>query len=156
MKEKSDFPAAELGYDQHAGVRFHRITIPVPADEEELQRVMGENINVVLGVSKENAYVAIGQKGDEWLRKSIDASTSDLSVSPFEVQVALGPIAKYVASMMDDDETVAAIAAALEETQNDDLIAVFKTIEKGGTYRLEIQEGVLTAIGEGIQAAQAE
>ena len=146
----------ELNVDQHAGVRFHKLSVKVPEDEEDAIKVLGPTLDVAIGISKESAYMAIGKKGMELVRQGIDKSGSqETSVRPATMKIALAPIMKFAASL-DDDDVLSAVAAALEKTADDLIMAKVEAIEDGAVYEFEVREGVLNAIGEGIQASQKD
>ncbi len=151
-----DAPKFELAYDQHAGVRFHKVSLAVPEDEDEARRVLGDTLDVVIGISSESAYVAAGADADQALRKAIDGSSNETATLPYEFQVALTPLAKYFRQFDEENDGLAAFVAALESASDDKIVARSKPIEKGIASRLEIAEGVLRAIGEAVRAAQGE
>ena len=67
--------------------------------------------------------------------------------------LAIGPILQFAASV-DDNPQVAALAAASEKAEgNDHIIVTTKQIERGLSYRLVIEEGILKIIGEAAKAA---
>ena len=90
------------------------------------------------------------------VRKAIDKSGGSQPVMPATLKVALTPIMKFVASMDEDNSVLAAVAAGLEKTNEDLLMAHVKPIENGAKYEFEVREGVLNAIGEGIQASRED
>ncbi len=156
IPSEPEMPKFELSFDQHAGVKFHRISLPVPEDEEDARKWLGETLDIVVGIAKESAYVSVGANAVETLRKALDESGDQKDTLPFKLKVALTPIAKFLKKMDSEDDTIAAVAAALESADNDRILFVSEPIDKGASYHLEIHEGVLRAIGEGIQAAQGE
>lgn len=149
--------AVELGFDQHAGVRFHKISIPIKEDaSDDVKATLGDELEVIVGIAKEGVYFALGKSGLERLRKSIDASGGGTTkVLPFNMQIAVGPLVGY-ASKVDDNEMLAAMAAALENADDDKIVVVTNPIERGITFHMEVKEGVLSAVGEGIRAAQED
>ena len=145
-----------LNADQHAGVRFHTISIPVPEDEEDARKALGESVEVAIGVAKESAYVAVGKKGMALVRQGIDKSGGSQPIMPATLKVALTPIMKFAASMDEGNTMLAAIASGLEKTTEDLIMARVEPIDNGAKYEFEMREGVLNAIGEGIQASRED
>ena len=143
-----------LNVDQHAGVKFHTISIPVPEDEEDARKALGENLEIAVGIAKESAYVAVGKQGMDLVRKGIDKSGGSQPVKPATLKISLAPIMTFIASMDADDNVLAAIAAGLEKSTDDQILARAESIENGAKYEFEVREGVLNAIGEGIQASR--
>ncbi len=145
-----------LNADQHAGVRFHTISIPVPEDEEDARKALGESVEVAIGVAKESAYVAVGKQGMALVRQGIDKSGGSQPIMPATLKVALTPIMKFAASMDEGNSMLAAIASGLEKTTEDLIMARVEPIDNGAKYEFEMREGVLNAIGEGIQASRED
>ncbi len=149
-------PKFDLAYDQHAGVRFHRVSVAVPEDKDEARDIIGDRLDLVIGIASESAYVAAGANADQALRKAIDGSSNEQAALPYEFQVALTPLAKYFRQFDEENDGLAAFVAALESASDDHIVARSKPIDKGLASRLEIAEGVLRAIGEAVRASQGE
>jgi len=156
---KDDKVTFELGADQHAGVRMHKISIATDPDDEEAQKYIGESLNLTVGVADKSVYVAAGDKGMEYLRKAIDASASvaGKNVLPMRMRVSVGEIMKFVKQFEDND----AVAAAVDELEKAGaeqgvIMVVGKPIPGGAQYRFEVREGVLKAIGRAVEAGKAE
>lgn len=151
-----DFPKMEFNVDQHAGVRFHKVSIPVDEDEDqEVHEVFGDLIELTIGVSQESVYFGLGANALAEVMKSMDASQQDQAVKPAEMYMALGPIMKF-ASQFSDEPVTAAIADELVSSGTGDRVLMsVDPIENGATYHFEIREGILRAIGSGIKAKQA-
>jgi hypothetical protein len=48
----------ELGFDQHAGVRFHKISLPLQDDaSDELKSAFGDEIEIIIGIAKEDTLL---------------------------------------------------------------------------------------------------
>jgi hypothetical protein len=155
-KDDPKFPGINFNADEHAGVQFHTLNVDLPPDED-VSRVFGDQLNLVVGTGPTSVYFAAGKDGLNQLKTAIDqsASAGDTEVTPFQLKIAVGQIVRFIASV-DADPDFASLAKALEETAGADHVLVF--IEKsneGVRYRIELQEGVLRAIGEAAQAAQA-
>ena len=150
-ESRPEAPRFELGVDQHAGVRFHKVSLPIPEEEEDAREVLGDSLDLFIGIAQESAYVGVGENAIEMLRKAIDGSNSEKQVKPF-MQVSLTPIAQCFSKIKSDDDALSAVTAALEQFGNDKILVQSEAVEKGAKYRFEIHEGVLRAIGEGIRA----
>ena len=157
LEGKPNAPKLRLNADQHAGVRFHVLSVTVPEEEEEARKALGDSLEIAIGIAKESAYVSMGKQGMDLVRKAIDKSGAarEVAIKPMSMRVTLGPIMRFVSSI-DDNEVVSAIASALEKTKDDLILARVEAIDHGSDYHFEVREGVLNAIGEGIQAAQAD
>lgn len=147
-KDEPEFPQVKLNAAQHGGVTFHRLTAPIPEDEEEARELFGENIDIVLGTSDKSVYLAFGNECESLLKKLIDASSQQAqqNVPPFQFNLALLPILKFAQSV-DDNPALPALVELLEQAGNDRVSLTARAIPRGAQYRLEIQEGVLQVIG---------
>lgn len=154
-KKQPDFPGVKWDAAEHAGVKFHTMTIPVPATEEKPRKLLGDEVNVAIGIGKDAAYFAVGKDNLETVNKAIDASAAEKgkSVPPFELAISLGPIMEAASAQADEGpqkEVTQRVADFLKsEAQGRDHIrAVGQIIPNGLKYHFEAEEGVLKAIGK--------
>lgn len=155
-KDDPAFPGIEFNVDEHAGVQFHAINVDVPPDED-ISRVFGDKLNVVIGTGPTSVFAAVGKDGLNQLKTAIDqsASATDTTVSPFQMKIAVGQIVQFISSV-DSNPDIAGLAKALEDVAGaDHVLVVIENDGHGLRYRIELQEGVLRAIGQAAQAAQA-
>jgi len=151
-KEDPDMAKAiKLDADKHQGVRFHTFTMPVP--DPDAVKVIGPNLEVTVGISDQNLYVALGgPDAAKTLKQVIDKSKvdPDKAVSPLQISVAATPILKFARAVAPDGpekQIVDMIAAALEQSGGKDHISLTtKSIPNGAATRLEIEEGILKAL----------
>jgi hypothetical protein len=71
-----------------------------------------------------------------------------------QMTIAVLPILKFYRSV-DDNPMVAGLIASLEQTGNDRVTILSEAGARSSTTRIEMQEGVIRAIGEGAKAAGA-
>jgi hypothetical protein len=158
-KQAKDNHEVEVTFDvaTHGGVALHTIVAPVPADEEEARKVLGEKMVAVVGTGATSVYFAFGSESMELLKQVIDGSAaSDGQTSPMTLNVALTPILEFAASV-GDDPMVAGLAKALQEGQGKDHLAISsKAIPRGIAYRIEVEEGVLQLIGQATKLKAAQ
>ena len=90
------------------------------------------------------------------LRKVIDRSAVEREkpVGPFSLNVSLLPILKFSKSV-DDNPLINNLIKAVEQSGNDRLNIVSQPGQRSSTTRIELQEGVIRAIGEGAKGAAA-
>ena len=151
-KQEQEIPDVKFDADQHAGVRFHTMSMPLP-EAGDVGDAFGENLDVAVGIGEKSAYFAVGQDGVARLKEVIDqsAAAAGNSVPPFQISLSLEPIMAFAQSI-DDNPIVSTIADALKQAQGKDHILIHaKTIPNGVTYRLEVEEGVVKAVGQAIQ-----
>lgn len=155
-QDNDDFPEVEYNAATHGNVRFHRMTIPVDEEDEDAFELFGEEVDLHIGLGAGAIYFALGEEGLSLLEEAIDVSQeqAEAKTLPLHLSVALGPILAYAAEK-EEDETLATIAEALEDSDGNDHITITaKTQAKGLTYRLQLQEGVLQALGQAARVQQ--
>ena len=151
------FSRVKFNADEHAGVRFHTLSLPIP-EEEYARRVLGDELSIVVGTGETSAYLALGSDGLELLKRMIDESAQSpgQKVEPFQAVVALGAILKFVQSV-EDNPVVSGLAETLAQANGKDHILIHTLpIPDGMTYRFLLEEGVLRVIGQGIQMNAAQ
>jgi len=160
-KKQPDFPGIQWNAAEHAGVKFHTLSIPVPASEEKPRQLLGEKMDVAIGIGDGAAYFAVGKDNLNAVNKAIDASASNKGkkVPPFELAISLGPIMEVAAAQANEGpqkEVTQKVADYLKsEAQGRDHIRVVgQVIPNGLKYHFEAEEGVLKAIGTAAAAQQ--
>ncbi len=165
VRELAEIAAAEqpqaaellkLDAAQHEGVKFHTLTIPLPHefdDREKLVGIIGEELNLVLGVGPKQIYLGVGGDALEKLKAAIADSKAqaDSNVAPLRMSIAATPVAKLVGDLAEDfgvEIAASAIASALENAGSDDHITVVgNAIPNGVRYRITLQKGILKILG---------
>jgi hypothetical protein len=148
-KEEQEIPEVRLNAATHGDVTFHAMTIPV--DDQDAQQVLGENVELFLGTGPKSAWVAFGTDGLTLVNQVIDTSAQNQgkATTPVQLVVSLTPIIKF-ATQFDQDENLTRVLAALSQAQGKDHFSVSVNPEQNGfSYRFEIEEGVIRAIGAG-------
>ncbi len=162
-----DEPAAsdhvKLDAETHAGVNLHMVSVPTEAmDEaaEQMRKLVGAQMNVVVGIGPNSIYLAAGRDAVVELKQVIDASQAEpgKAVSPTRVHVALGPIVKMLAELAEEDsvrEMAGMMALNLSQSPGKDRVTVeTRPIPNGSVTRITLEEGVLRLIGTGAIMAQ--
>ncbi|MBN2023963.1 MAG: hypothetical protein JW809_14360 [Pirellulales bacterium] len=141
---------------QCEGVRLHTIKIPIEPDAKNRAKVVqlvGETLDVVVGVGKENVYLAAGKDAMETLQRAITASKENLdcAVPPVTWSVALGAVADFVSQVGEpkDRPMAVALAAILKSASGDEdhITLTVGTIPQGVRVRVEAEAGLLKALG---------
>jgi hypothetical protein len=155
--KEPDFPAIKFDAAKHGDIRFHTVQVPVPDDNKKLIEVLGPSVEVAVGFGPKSIYVGAGTNCLAQLKKAIDASKAGATktVPPASFDVALRPIIAF-ASQVDDSPVIKEVAAELAKQPGaDHVTGMLKSIKNGAAYRIEIQEGVLMAIGAAVKSAKA-
>jgi hypothetical protein len=156
-QNEPDVPEVQFNAHQHRGVSFHKLTVPIPDDDRDTRKVLGEQMDVIIGTGENCLYLALGTDSDQLLQTVIDRSAERpaQAVPPAQLRIAVKPLIRFLASV-DDDEKLLGLADALDQvTGGDELLMVVKPVANGVQYRLEVQEGVLQVLGKA-SAAQDE
>jgi hypothetical protein len=121
----------------------------VPADEAEARQILGEKLDVILGIGPQSIYVTAGKSAEALLKKVIDGSAGGpKNVPPAQFNIALLPILKFSASMDPNNPLLPALVASLEKSGNDRLIITSTGTANGTQMRIEVQEGIIRLGGE--------
>ncbi len=153
--------ATKLDAETYQGIRFHVMSVTVPDTEEEVAKLLGETLTVVVGIGNDSAYLAAGSDPLKLLKEAIDKSESETgkTVPPARVVVTVTPIVKWVAETAGDDmvkQMPAMLVGLLKQLSGKDHITMTtKPIPNGASTRIEIEEGILKLIGQAGQMAGA-
>ncbi len=103
----------------------------------------------MIGAGPKSAYVAFGKDAEGLLRQVIDQSATGANqeLPSLQANVSLLPILKFIESV-DENPQLGALVKSLEQTGNDRISLTAKVIERGVSYRLEIEDGVVKILGE--------
>lgn len=143
----------KLNAEEHGGVRFHVVSVPLALDaQEKLGPLVGDTFDIVIGIGETSLYLAAGRDASQTLKKAIDGSKAggDKSLPPVQFSVAGGPIARFVAAVGDDDAKMPAqmIAKILEDSAGKDHVKLAAVpIPNGVKVRITAEEGILKALG---------
>ena len=157
-KSEPEFPEVSFDVEKYGDISFHTMSVPVPDDEEEAQRVLGERLDFVLGIGADRFYVALGRDSLSLVKKVIDGSKSgsDKDVAPLELSVALAPILEF-ANTMEQNPLIGMLAKTAKQAAGRDHVKLTATpIERGVTYRLNVEDGVLKLVGQGIKIVSGQ
>ena len=145
---EEDFPGVQWNADSHGDVQFHTLQIPAPNDDA--RKVFGDQLNVVLGIGPDSVYFAIGTDVLKAIKDAMDRSNSGAGedLPPVAVEVSLSQIMRFAAAH-DTDPQVALLAGIFSDLEGKDHISITaRAIKNGFQYRMEVEEGVLAAIGK--------
>jgi hypothetical protein len=146
----------KLDVEKAAGVRFHVVSLPIPADAENRDKVVeaiGETLDVAIGVADQALYFAAGRDALATLKQTIGKSVVDgpKSATPLNLSIALGPVAKFVAEIGDDQTRPMAVVLStlLAQSGGKDHVTLVSTAipPRGLQVRLELEEGIIRVLG---------
>lgn len=151
-KDEPDFPGIKFNADRTDGVEFHTMSMPVP-EEEDARKILGDKVEVAVGVAADSAYFGFGKGCVASLKSIISTQPKQKPVPPFQMTISATPIMEFV-SAIKDNPLVGSVTEALKESGDKDHVTIKGIpIKNGFTYRIELEEGILRAIGEAVQMA---
>ena len=145
----------KLDAGEHKGVKFHTVSIPLPGgddNQEKLAKMIGDTLEVALGIGPKSVYIAAGRAPMDLIKTVIDKSNklAGKAVPPLRIALDAEKLAKLLAVVgKEDDRPKLALAAELlaKSPSQDHVTLVASPIESGVRLRLEMEPGVLKALG---------
>ncbi len=148
-RNEEDTPISDVRFnaDSQGGVRFHTLAIAVPEDEE-IAKVVGSELKIVVGTGDKAAYLAVGTDAMDRLKELLSKSgQTPVATDPFRMYLAVTPILEFAKSI-DDNPMLDAMLQMVEQAEGKDRLNVrVLTGEGEATYRFQVEEGVLRLIG---------
>jgi hypothetical protein len=140
----------KLNAETHEGIRFH--TLALPMNDPKFAALVGDNLDVVVGIGDSSAYVAAGRDAAKTLKQVIDQSKAapGKAIPPARISLSAAPIAKFAAAVIDgpQKQMAAMLAMMLQQTSGKDHVTfTVNSISNGVHGRLEIEEGLLKLLG---------
>ena len=151
-KDEPNFPGIKFDADKANGVAYHTMSVPIPAGEADARKIIGDTLEVAVGVGPTSAYIGVGRNCVNSLKGIIGKQQKSQKCTPFELTVSVTPIMEFVNSI-EPNPLIGAVMDALKDQENDHVRLSVLPVENGFRYRIEMEEGVLQAIGAGIRMA---
>ena len=140
----------KLNAVKHEGVRFHRVSVPMPSPG--LVPYLGETLEIVLGIDDDKLFLAAGTDSTKALKKIISQSkaAAGKEVPPMQMTISAASIAKYVSSHVPMIAMVPGADSTIKSLDGgkDHLVITAKTIYHGIRYRIEIEEGLMKLLSQ--------
>ena len=157
-KLDGDQLAFNLNSGSHGGFNLHEITVNLPEEEfdDSLMKIIGDRVNIVLGIGKDKAYAAIGKDPVSSLKKAIDANASGSSKRPEiigQYNIFIAPIMNLVAEVA-DEPLVEDMRHRIEEVGRDRIRVTYDVKNDEMVVRSEMQDGILQLLGAFAEAMQ--
>lgn len=149
LPDDPNVPKFEFDYETYNGVTLHRVSGPLNIADPAAKRVFGDQLVVIIGTGPKNYIVALDPSGDALVKAAIDkmATTAEVAASPFEGVVALADILRFAQSVSPNSILDNVVNTISEYAGKDKVQLNTDLIERGATYRLSIDEGVLRSVG---------
>ncbi len=158
VEEDPSFPGVQWNADSHRGAQIHTMSIPIPADEAEAREMLGEQLDVAVAMGTEVVYVAAGEGCLSHLKQAMDGSGgSSTAVKPMQLSIALTPILQLAAQSSPNPLVDSMIDALVTKSDgNDQVHMTAEAVDGKLRARLELEKGVLEAIGAAAQSARQQ
>ena len=155
-QEKSgDVVDVDFNAESYDGISFHKVNVSIPSDEEEIQKLFGDKLSILVGIGTESVYLGAGDDPLPLLKASIEKSkTAGELESMNQYNAFLAPILRF-ASGVATEPALEKMADTLEESGKDRISVFSDVIENGIESRLEMEDGILALIQAGFEAAQS-
>lgn len=151
---KPDFPGVQWNAANHAGVAFHTMALPIPPDAAPARKLFGDTVNVALGIGETELYLAAGSDNMTAINAAIDASKASPAkkTDPLMMVMSLKPFIATAQAVSppnpEVEQVLDMLSDALEGAEGADRILMTqKHVADGIKMRLEMEQGVLKAIG---------
>ncbi len=150
-KSDPNVPEIKFNAETFQKTDLHTFSVPIPENEADTRRVLGNELNVVIGTGTKAVYLAFGNDCIALLKNAISKS-SQIGPQPVpaaRIRVAIKPLIFFLASVNDKDEHLPAIAKAIKTVNGDDsIVFTIEAIPHGMRCRLEIHDAVLVIAGK--------
>jgi len=153
-KAKQESKAAgsvTISAETYQGIHLHVVSMPTP--DPRVTPLVGDTLEMAVGVGDDKVLVAAGHDAAKVLKKAIGQlkTTAGKGVPPLEIKLACQRIAKFAAEVSDDlqvKSNAVMLAAILQNAGGKDHVTITaQPIVRGVRVRLELEEGLLKAIG---------
>ncbi len=147
---KKETDKAAFKDEQFGGVSFHTITMPL-SDNKKAAEILGDDLEVTLGIGTQTVYLAIGEKSLDTLKGLLGttAAKENKPSPPFQVTADLSSILKFVDENTDAPEDFGKLVEVAKKWEGKDHIRLRAIPDQNGmTYHLELEEGVLRVLGK--------
>ncbi len=149
-----DSPVFTFNAETYQGVTLHKASKPLRTGNEQVRQVLGDPMSIVLGTGKQSVYIAFGQDAEQLLKDILDGSieNKDQQFAPGQLRLSMAPALKFAAAAEQNPAVQAALEAIEAYGDTDGISLTVVPIERGFAVRLQVEEGVLKAVGGAIKA----
>ncbi len=148
-KDVPNAPKLQLNVGTIGDMKLNRLTAPIPDHSREAREILGDNLDIIVGIGPKSVVVSGGRNAEGLLKSVLDKSAQERekAISPFQLTVGLLPILRFSQSI-DDNSIVKRMITSLEQGGSDQINIISQAAPQSNTTRIEIQEGIIRAGGE--------
>lgn len=155
VQGKPDAPLFKFGYGEYQGMTLHSVQFPIKSNEPSVQKVFGDSLLINIATADKSYLISVDPSGDAALKQAIDrlASAQAAKVSPLDGFVEIGQVLQFAQVIGPNPVVENALKTILQYAGKDKIRVAARLIERGGIYRLTVEEGVLRAAGTAAKSA---
>lgn len=147
-KDETEVPPIKLNVDEHKGVTFHTVSVPLPEFPAEPQKIFGPNLEIAIGLGDNGVYVGMGQNCLSAIKSAMDTSAEGKIVPPLKMSVSLVKALQFASTVVDFPPEQQGLIDKLLALQGNDKISItMEGIPSGQRVRLQVDEAVIKALG---------
>jgi hypothetical protein len=152
QKSLQDVKSVKVGNETYKNAHLYTVSVPTPGDD--LPPLVGDSLEVAVGIAGDKLLVAAGRDAAATLKNAIDnlKGTASKQSLPLEVRLAVTPLAKWLAKVAKKGEVkdiAATLAKFFDKAGDKSHLSVTVTpISRGVRVRWEIEEGLLKVVGQ--------
>lgn len=157
FRDNPDAPQIQFNADTYKGLALHRGSIELQNPNQELSKVFGQSMPLVIATSDTQLYVGVGQGIEALLKETVDISAS---AAPTELPLAHGvthllPALQYADWVAENSRTDLMLKAIQANAKHDQIRYIQKVEPDGQSVRIMADDGVFQVIGALLQASRA-
>lgn len=162
LESKPQFPGMQWDADEHAGVRMHLLSMPLPPEAAAVSPLLGDKIEIALGFAEKAVYFGVGRNAIDQIKTGFDDSRArdGEETPPLEGFISVGQMVEAFLPMADANSKPImqlVLDAINEQPEGTDHVRLSGTeVESGVRLRYEAESGVLKAAAAAAAAAQAQ
>ncbi len=145
------FPSVKFDAETYKDIKIHSAAIPM--NDENAKKLFGDSMDAYLGIGADSVYIAFGKGSLAMVKSIIDKPSAGSAGGNYFAQanVALTPILKFIDSTSPDPH-LKMVAQVLDNTPGKDHVRLVEgVIANGVSMQIQVEEGVLKAIGAAIK-----
>lgn len=157
VKDEKDAPQFRFGYDTYQGMSLHSVQFPIKSNDPSVQKAFGDTLLVNVATADKSYLISIDPSGDAALKQAIDrlATAEATKVSPLDAFVEIGQVLQFAQALSPNPIVDNALKTIQQYAGKDKIRVAARLIERGGIYRLTVEEGVLRAGGAAAKSANS-
>ncbi|WP_417737432.1 hypothetical protein [Rosistilla oblonga] len=152
-----DAPQFKFNDGSYAGLTLHHGTVDLPAGNNELSKMFGSSIPLLIATSEDRIYIGAGKDIDGLLKETVDGSANadaNQSQALSQATISLLPALQY-AYWVSENSITDMLLKTMQNNPEHDKVRIVQPIEPNGQrLRFSIDDGVLQVIGAAAQAGK--